>query len=92
MTRDNIWEGFIKLFPYLSDRVERYTKIGSKTIKLHMKNNSTLIFLYIDPNDWTFGTRVWRNKPRKLKADFSDIENELNKKEDTNNESDDNIN
>lgn len=92
MTRDNIWEGFIKLFPYLSDRVERYTKIGSRTIKLHMKNNSTLIFLYNDPNDWTFGTRVWRNKPRKLKTDFSDIENELNKKEDTNNESDGNIN
>ena len=83
MSRDNIWEGLVKLFPYLSERVESYTKIGSKTLKLYMSNGQTLIFLYNDPWDWTLGTKVWRNKPRKMKVDFNEIDAELIKKEDT---------
>ena len=79
MTRDNIWEGFCKLFPDWVKNVESYRKIGSKTIELTMKsvneNNEKrkLIFLYKDPWDWTFGSKVWRAKPRKVKADFSHI-------------------
>jgi len=89
MTKDNIWEGFVKLFPTYVEKVETFQKIGSKTIKLNLhakegEPHKYLIFMYNDPWDWTFGTKVWRSKPRKYKADFSAV----TKKEDTNNESD----
>lgn len=75
MTRDNIWEGFKKLFPEMVENVETYQKIGSKTIKLKMKEQDKfLIFLYNDPWDWTFGTKVWRARPRKSRLDFSELE------------------
>lgn len=69
MKIDNIWEGFKNLFPDYEDKVESYSKIGSKTIKIKMKtqdeSDKFLIFLYNDPFDWTFGTKVWRVRPRK---------------------------
>lgn len=93
MTRDNIWEGFKKLFPEMVDQVETYQKIGSKTIKLKIKGYDDppkfIIFLYNDPWDWTLGTKVWRARPRKKdRLDFSPLERSLKIKikEDTNNE------
>ena len=77
MQRDNIWDGFTKLFPDYKEKVESYRKVGSKTLKLKMKtddgSDKFLFFLYNDPWDWTFGSKVWRTKPRK-KVDFSEIE------------------
>ena len=37
MQRDNIWEGFSKLFPDYAKNVESYKKVGSKTLKIKMK-------------------------------------------------------
>ena len=79
MKRDNIWEGFKKLFPDQVDQVETYQKIGSKTIKLKIKGYDDppkfIIFLYNDPWDWTLGTKVWRARPRKKeRLDFSELE------------------
>ncbi len=73
MQRDSIWEGFVNLFPDYVDRVESYTKIGSKTIKLKMKTDEGqpekyLIFLYNNIWDWTFGSKVWRAKPKPKKT------------------------
>lgn len=70
MTRDEIWEGFVNLFPSYVDKVESYTKIGSKSLSLKMKvpegqPSKNLIFLYNNMWDWTFGTKVWRKKPNK---------------------------
>lgn len=78
MQRDNIWEGFVKLFPDYVDKVESYTKIGSKSIKLKMKvpegeAEKYLIFLYNDPWDWTFGSKVWRKKPRPMKSNIDQV-------------------
>lgn len=80
MVKDTIWEGFIELFPEFEKRVESYTKIGSKSLKLKLKPTEDaepkyLIFLYNSPDDWTFGSTIWRRKPIK---NFH--------KEDTNNE------
>lgn len=75
MTRDNIWDGFCKLFPDWAKHVESYRKIGSKTIELTMDTEKKkLIFLYNDPWDWTFGSKVWRVRPRKQRVDFSNID------------------
>jgi hypothetical protein len=70
MTREEIWNGFTKLFPDKVKNVDSYTKIGSKTIKLTLKapegeEPKHLIFLYNNIWDWTFGTKVWRKKPYK---------------------------
>jgi len=71
MTKEQIWDGFTQLFPDYVDKVEKYEKIGSKSIKLTLnatvpdtEEHKTLIFLYNDIWDWTFGTKVWRKKPR----------------------------
>jgi hypothetical protein len=80
MTRDNIWDGFCKLFPDYVKHVESYRKIGSKTIELTMDTadengeKKKLIFLYNDPWDWTFGSKVWRARPRKQRVDFSNVD------------------
>lgn len=86
MVVDNIWNGFTKLFPDYVDKVESYKKIGSKSIKLKMKTpegapDKFLIFLYNDPWDWTFGTKVWRRKPQYKKSNIDQILNELPKEE-----------
>lgn len=86
MVVDNIWNGFTELFPGYVDKVESYKKIGSKSIKLKMKtpegaSDKFLIFLYNDPNDWTFGTKVWRRKPQYKKSNIDQILNELPKEE-----------
>ena len=80
MVVDAIWEGFKKLFPTWVDNVESYKKIGSKTIEIKIKDSDNkLIFLYNDPWDWTFGSKVWRAKPRsKPKLDFSQLEKKWN--------------
>lgn len=80
MVVDNIWNGFTELFPDYVDKVESYKKIGSKSIKLKMKTpegapNKFLIFLYNDPNDWTFGTKVWRRKPQYKKSNIDQVLN-----------------
>jgi hypothetical protein len=86
MVVDNIWNGFTKLFPDYVDKVESYKKIGSKSIKLKMKTpegtpDKFLIFLYNDPYDWTFGTKVWRRKPQYKKSNIDQVLNELPKEE-----------
>lgn len=86
MVVDNIWNGFTELFPGYVDKVESYKKIGSKSIKLKMKTpegapDKFLIFLYNDPNDWTFGTKVWRRKPQYKKSNIDQVLNELPKEE-----------
>lgn len=87
MQRDNIWEGFSKLFPDYAKNVESYKKVGSKTLKIKMKtedgSDKFLFFLYNDPWDWTFGSKIWRSKPKKIKVDFSAVLNDV-KKEDQN--------
>lgn len=89
MQRDNIWDGFTRLFPNYVDKVESFKKVGSKTLKLKMKtddgSDKHLFFLYNDPWDWTFGSKVWRTKPRKIvKNNIDEVINEI--KEDNANE------
>ena len=77
MEKAGLWWGFTELFPNYVDKVESFKKVGSKTLKLKMKtddgSDKHLFFLYNDPWDWTFGSKVWRTKPR-TKVDFSKIE------------------
>lgn len=75
MTIDNIWQGFTELFPDYVDKVESYKKIGSKSLKLKMKNTEDkyLIFMYNDPWDWTFGSTIYRKKPRPVKSNINEI-------------------
>lgn len=86
MQRDNIWEGFKKLFPDYVPKVETYWKIGSKSIKLKMKTaegekEKFLIFLYNDPWDWTFGTKVWRKRPKSMKNNLKEVVESIPKPE-----------
>lgn len=90
MVVDNIWNGFTKLFPDYVSKVESYKKIGSKSIKLKMKTaegepEKYLIFLYNDPWDWTFGSKVWRKKPHYQKNNIDEVIKEASKNEQSNN-------
>lgn len=70
MKGSEIFRKFVTLFPEYAGAIARYTKIGSKAIKLEYTGANgealkPLIFMYKGEDDWTFGTRVWRRKPVK---------------------------
>lgn len=66
MTRTDIFDAFMKLFPTWAPHVESYKKIGSKTISLQFKNGKSRVFLYNDDDNWNFGTKLWRKKPKPI--------------------------
>lgn len=88
MQRDNIWEAFKDLFPDWADRVEGYQKIGSKSIKVKIKtekgNEKYLIFLYNDPWNWTYGSTIYRRRPKPVESNIEEVINSI--KEENNNE------
>ena len=86
MQRDNIWEAFKNLFPDWEEKVESYKKIGSKSIKLKIKRPEGeepkyLIFLYNDPWNWTYGSNIYRRKPRPVKTNIDEVIDDIAVKE-----------
>lgn len=66
MNKNDIFEHFIKLFPNYVPNVLEYKKIGSRCISITFSPDSiskNLLFLYNNDEDWTLGTKIWREKP-----------------------------
>lgn len=61
MKLDEIYAGFLTLFPEWGDAIEGYSRLGSRAITLYFKNTEkTLVFYYNNLDDWSFGTRMFR--------------------------------
>ena len=63
MTKDKIVDSCQKMFPEWSKNAINITKIGSRAIRLDYENQPSIIFMYTDDGDWTFGTKIWRHRP-----------------------------
>lgn len=72
MNKEQIFEAFKELFPNWAARTMSYKKIGAKTLVIKFINENdgdkvkSRVFLYIDPDNWQFGTKLWRKRPEHL--------------------------
>lgn len=88
MSKEELFNIFVEMFPDWARRTICYRKIGSKALLITFKNfgeslsdpeeHSTRVFLWIDENNWQFGTKLWINRPEKNKnADDGNYENAI---------------
>lgn len=83
MNKDQLFEAFTELFPDWAKKASSYKKIGSKTLAIkfiisveeNMVNEVSRVFLYNDPNNWQFGTKLWRKRPKRLQKKNKEVKN-----------------
>ena len=70
MSKEQLYEAFTELFPDWAQIATSYKKIGSKTLAIeftefmgNVEIKTSRVFLYNDPNNWQFGTKLWRKRP-----------------------------
>lgn len=68
MTKDELFGVFKIMFPEWAKTVTSYKKIGSRTLAITFCNGPkdpkySRVFLYIDKDNWQFGTKLWRKRP-----------------------------
>lgn len=69
MTKHELFMAFTGMFPNWADTAIGYKKIGSKTLAITFKGDVSTysrVFLYNDPDNWQFGTKLWRKRPDRL--------------------------
>lgn len=81
MNKDQLFEAFKELFPEWAKKATSYKKIGSKTLAIKFEKpvddqkatEISRVFLYNDPNNWQFGTKLWRKRPEKLQKKNKEV-------------------
>lgn len=66
MNKEELYAAFEEMFPDWADKVTSYKKIGSKCLSIRFRNGTSRIFLFNNPNNWQFGTKLWRKRPERL--------------------------
>lgn len=77
MNKEELFKAFCSLFPDWKNRVKNYKKIGSKTLAIVFYDHITptgavseqtisRVFLYNNPDNWQFGTKLWRKRPERI--------------------------
>lgn len=76
MSKEQLFEKFTEMFPEWAERVVNYKKIGSKCLAIKFiqfgetvtdQTEISRVFLYDNPDNWQFGTKLWRKRPKRLK-------------------------
>lgn len=81
MNKEQLFDAFKELFPDWAKKVISYKKIGSKTLAIKFAtsveenkvNEESRVFLYNDPNNWQFGTKLWRKRPEHLQKKSKEV-------------------
>lgn len=60
-------KAFETLFPEWKDTVREYRSFQRDILIIIMNDGSSKIFLYKNPKDWSFGTKLYRAEPGKKK-------------------------
>ena len=63
MSREELFAAFEELFPDWAKRATSYKKIGSKCLAIRFNNGTSRVFFFENPNNWHFGTKLWRKRP-----------------------------
>lgn len=72
MSKEDLILEFERLFPNFAKRVTRYKKTGSKTLAMVIVDDQnpniakSRIFFYDNPDNWQFGTKLWRKRPERV--------------------------
>lgn len=77
MNKEELYAAFEELFPDWAIRATSYKKIGSKCLAIRFNNGTSRVFLFENPNNWQFGTKLWRKRPDRLEKPHP--KNEKNK-------------
>lgn len=81
MSREELFAAFEELFPDWAKKATSYKKIGSKCLAIRFNNGTSRVFLFENPNNWHFGTKLWRKRPDKFeKGDKNQKEEKKNEK------------
>lgn len=81
MNKEQLFDAFKELFPDWAKKKISYKKIGSKTLAIkfvtsvegNKVNEESRVFLYNDPNNWQFGTKLWRKRPEHLQKKSKEV-------------------
>lgn len=93
MSKDKLFRIFESMFPEYAKRVTSYRKIGSRALAIILirggdeaslmdqgeNEESSRVFLYYGPGNWTFGTKLYRKRPKKNEAKNNTIQEEVKK-------------
>lgn len=72
-----LFEAFKELFPTWADKVSYYKKIGSRALMIIFKGDKkSKVFLYYGPDNWQFGTKLWRKVPKKVTKNPASVKNQ----------------
>lgn len=69
MNKEQLFDMFRAFFPEWAKYVIKYKKIASRTLAIWFKYKGvecSRVFLYIDQDNWQFGTKLWRKRPERL--------------------------
>lgn len=75
MSKEQLFNVFADLFPDWARTAVSYKKVGSKTLAIKFvqfgdtvadKKEISRVFMYYSPNNWQFGTKIWRKRPDKI--------------------------
>lgn len=80
MNKEELFNAFKVLFPNWVEYVNSYKKIGSKTLAIefrfpcytpesHCFKKVSRVFLYVNEDNWQFGTKLWRKRPDNMKKE-----------------------
>lgn len=81
MNKEQLFEAFKELFPDWAKKATSYKKIGSKALAIKFEESvddqkameTSRVFLYNDPNNWQFGTKLWRKRPEHLQKKSKEV-------------------
>lgn len=68
---------FKQMFPEWGARVKEFKPFQRDVIVVIMNDGTSFVFLYKSIHDWSFGTKLYRAKPRRRE----EIENNVQKKD-----------
>lgn len=74
MSKEELFEKFKEMFPTWARTAGSYKKIGSRTLAINFAKEvvngeviyESRVFLYINDDNWQFGTKLWRKRPEKV--------------------------
>lgn len=74
MTKPELYDKFTELFPEWTGRVIGFKRIQPRVLKLQIRadfedptQDVMRYFMYINEDDWSFGTKIYRNAPKYMK-------------------------
>ena len=81
MTKKELYSHLINLCEpvfgkYLNALVDDYVKVGARALKVSMSDGQTLYFMWYDDNNWTLGTKLYRQRPKsRIRASEEPVKN-----------------